>query len=178
MSVGDGQPVTRLSSCFWRIGRSASLATPVTYGTITTPHGGTQIDPGTTINTKGSYVELSASTSARIDALALCVDERRRGRRLTAFTDWHLDVATGAAGAETVVVPDLPFSGARQRRYGAAAVSVRLPVVDSGRARRLAVRCQCNRNTALERLLCVTLIGMQEPASGGGSAAGAVAYVG
>ena len=42
-------------------------------------------------------------------------------------------------------------------------VLIRLPIaIPAGT--RLAVRCQCNVNTATQRILCVTAIGMQEPA--------------
>jgi len=142
------------------------LAGPVTYGTNTAASRGTQVDPGTTINTKGSYVQLSASTTARIDALALCLTLGVSGQTLGSFTLWQVDVATGAGGAETVVIADHIVQGSSPIDTVRPPI-IRLPVsVPAGT--RLAVRCQCNRNTAAERLLCVTLIGMQEPVTGGG----------
>ena len=153
-----------------------SFTNPVTYGADTANTRGTQIDPGTTINTKGAYVQLSASTSARIDGLVICTSVAAQGTAITATTAWRLDIATGPAAGETVVIPDVEVfanTGTDISRPGIIQFPLSIPA-----GTRLAVRCECNRNTATERLLAVTLIGMQEPATGGGGAAGAVAYVG
>lgn len=150
-----------------------SLSAPVTYGATPTFSRGTSVDPGTTISTKGSYVEVSASTSARIDAVTLCLTATAIST--TAYTAWNVDVATGAAGMETVVIPNVRCDASTAGdtvRPGMVRVPVSIPA-----GTRLAVRCDCNRNTAVERVLAVTVIGLQEPASGG-EAAGAVAYVG
>ena len=154
------------------------LAAPVTYGTADLANTrATQIDPGGTANTKGSYVELTTSTSARLDALAICCTTDFQGTAIATLTTWFLDVATGAAGAETVVVPNLAWAAGVTADVVRPGI-VRVPVVIPA-GTRLAVRCQCSVATAVQRVLRVTLIGMQEPAtSGGGSAAGAVAYVG
>lgn len=154
-----------------------SLANPVTYGTVTSTSRGTQIDPGGTINTKGAYVQLTASTTARIDALLLCVTfDPTLTNALAAFSSWHVDVATGAAGSEVVVLPDLFIVG-NTFTDNVRPNLLRLPIaIPSGT--RLAVRCDCSRNVAAERDLRVTLIGMQEPAAGSGSGATSVAYVG
>jgi hypothetical protein len=88
---------------------------------------------------------------------------------------WRIDVATGAAGAETVIIPNLQVI-ANAAEDKARPTSVVLPAaIPAGT--RLAVRCDSSLNTATIRLACVTLIGMQEPASSSGSAT-AVAYVG
>ena len=155
----------------------ASLANPSTYGTDTGNSRGTQIDPGTTINTKGTYVQLSASTSSRIDVLALCLTIGVGATAITTGVRWMIDVATGGAGAETIVIPDITVvanSPADAIRPATLWFPISIPA-----STRLAVRCSCSLNTATVRLLCVTLIGMQEAATGGGvGAAGAVAYVG
>lgn len=155
----------------------ASIANPVTYGADTTVSLGTQVDPGATINTKGAYVQFSASTTARIDALVICITTNAGLQAIASFTSWNVDVATGAAASETVVLPDVTASASSIADTMRPSI-VRLPIsIPAGT--RLAVRCQCNRNTATERLIKVTLIGMQEPASvGGAGAAATVAYVG
>ena len=88
-----------------------SIASPVTYGAVTAASRGTVLDPGTTINTKGSYVQVSASTSARIDTLVLCTTASQAGSTfITAFTSWLLDIATGTSGAESVLLPNFRYS--------------------------------------------------------------------
>lgn len=152
-----------------------SLAGPVTYGTVSASSRGTLVDPGGVASTKGSYVELAASTSARIDAVGLCCTVNS-SITLAAFTTWTLDLATGSGGAESVVIADVITSGntaGDTMRPGLLRLPVSIPA-----GTRLAARCACNRTTAGERVLALTVIGLQEPASGGGSAAGAVAYVG
>jgi hypothetical protein len=151
------------------------LAAPVTYGTQAANSRGTPIDPGAVANTKSAYVELSASTTARIDALAICATVSAQGGTLAAFTSWQIDVATGAAGAEAIVIADLVVQGNindDRVRPGCVRLPVAIPA-----GTRLAIRHASNRTTAVERQLSLSVIGMQEPASGSGGAA-AVAYVG
>lgn len=151
------------------------LTAPVTYGADLSLSKGTAIDPGGTINTKSSYVQLSASTAARIDAVALTATVRL-GANITAATEWRVDLATGAGGAEVVAIADLVL-GASTLGDCVRPSLWRLPVaIPAGT--RLAVRASCTRNTAIERELAVTVIGIQEPAASGGGSAGAVAYVG
>jgi hypothetical protein len=155
----------------------ASLANPATYGADTTTSRGTVIDPGGTANTKGSYVQLSASTSSRIDAAVLCVTHDSSVSEITTGLRWAIDIATGAAGAETIVIPNITIAGnavARSTRPGVMYFPVSIPA-----GTRVAARCNCNVNTSTIRKICVTLIGLQEPAgAGGGVSASAVAYVG
>jgi hypothetical protein len=150
-----------------------SLSAPVTYGASTGSSVGTAVDPGGTANTKGAYVQVTASSSARIDRLLVTC---------TLFTaisgtlGWTIDIATGGAGSETIVVPDLLVGG------GNSADQVTPPLlsflVSIAASTRIAARCACSVNTVSQRIPYISLIGMQEPATGGGSAAGAVAYVG
>ena len=153
----------------------ASLANPVTYGALTAVSAGTLVDPGGTASTKGAYVEFSASLPSRLDVVLLFVTPSVTA--LGAVFRWFLDIATGGAGVETVVLPDVAVLGTTFTDSVRPAI-LRFPVsIPAGT--RLAVRCACNLNTASQRVLRVSLIGMQEPASGGGgSATGAVAYVG
>jgi hypothetical protein len=152
-----------------------SLANPVTYGTDLTNSRGFTVDPGGTANTKGAYAVLAASTSARMDAVLLCVTAIVQGVSLTAAR-WLLDVATGAAGAETVLVPNLVFVSNANNDVVRPEL-VRFPVaIPAGT--RVTVRAQCTDTGAFSRLLAVTLIGMQEPTPASGGGPTAVAYVG
>lgn len=86
-------------------GTTTGAAAYVAYGVSTATSAGTTIDPGATPNTKGSYVEITASTSAISQVLMLSNSSRSN----TAPTSgrWSVDIATGAAASEVVLVPDL-----------------------------------------------------------------------
>jgi hypothetical protein len=152
----------------------ASLASPVTYGANTATSRGTLVDPGLVANTKGSYVQLTASTSARIDVLLLAITGNGNG---ATFVNGLVDLATGAAAAETVVIPDVMYvSNTGGTALLPEPLLLVLPVsIPAGT--RLAARAASSITTAA-RMLAISLIGMQQPATSGGGSAGAVAYVG
>ncbi len=84
------------------------IATAVTYGADTSDSGGASVDAGGSADTKGSYTELSASTSAVIQALLMMMTGAGNGA--PASNRWAVDLATGAGGAESVLIPDLRLS--------------------------------------------------------------------
>jgi len=90
---------------------------------------------------------------------------------------WSIDLATGASGSEVILLADVTVTGGTGSdavRQGYLYLPASIPA-----GTRLAVRCNCNVTTAGQRVLAVTVIGMQEPATGGGgSSATAVAYLG
>lgn len=75
-----------------------------TYGAATASSGGTTITPSATAATKGSYAQLTASTTYPIHAIMLLVQGATGS--VTTSTNYIIDVAVGSAGNETVVVPD------------------------------------------------------------------------
>ena len=156
----------------------AGLSAPVNYGAVTGTSRGTVIDPGATANTKGAYTQLTAATSVRIDAVVLCLTGGSVSG-LAGFHTWNVDVAIGAAGSEVVVIADLVLVN----NAGGSPVTVRpgivLLPVSIPAATRLAVRCASTNNAAATRTVSVTLIGMQDAATGGsGGSASSVAYLG
>ena len=68
---------------------------------------GVKIDAGATANTKGSYVAITASTSAVIQVLVLQFVADLVGGPNGILQAWAVDLATGAGGAEVVLMPDL-----------------------------------------------------------------------
>ena len=70
---------------------------------------GTDIDPGLTADTKGSYVEMTASSASDIQALMLIIGANGNSS-LTTGT-WLFDIATGAASSETDIISNI-FIGA------------------------------------------------------------------
>jgi hypothetical protein len=154
----------------------ASLVNPATYGPDTATSRGTIVDPGGTASTKGSYVQLTASTATRIDTAVLCLTHDPTSTTIASGSRWSIDVATGAAGAESIILPDLTVAG------NSITTAVRpgflyFPVSIAA-GTRIAVRCNCNLTTSTTRKICVTLIGMQEPPSTGSSREVSVAVSG
>lgn len=136
-----------------------------TAGANTADSGGTTVDPGTTINTKGSYAELIASTAVAYEWLAISVGNITNVIR--GAMDTLLDIATGAAASETVIIDNLymrvPAVGARQPLPHWFVIPVNIPA-----GSRIAARSQCSINTATTRLVDVVVYGI----AGGAASAG------
>lgn len=82
--------------------------TPIQIGTITTAGRGVTVTPHATAGTKGSWVELTASTSAAI--IAMVVTAQLNGATVVSNSGILLDIGVGAVGSESVVLPDLHFT--------------------------------------------------------------------
>ncbi len=140
----------------------------VSYGQNTGITTGLSVDPGGTANTKGAYVEATASTSAAMRGLCFRVAQQQN--TFPTFGQWKFDIATGAAGSETVVLGDLVFDTAdladcilpTQWAFGLAIAA----------GTRLAVRSQSTITDASDRVLDVQLVtfsGSGSSTTGGGS---------
>lgn len=129
-------------------------AQATTYGAVTADSEGTEIDPGGATNTKGGWVQLTASTTDDIEALVICTGKTNT---VPTASNYLLDIGTGAALSETVVVPDLYM------RYAATGEvmlpqAVYVPVhIPSGT--RVAARAQSSTADATDRLFDVVVIG-------------------
>lgn len=139
----------------------APLQLCTTYGANAADSGGTPVDPGTTVNTKGSYVQIAASMSRAARALLIAT-----GRPIaTDYTRWFLDVAVGAGGAEQVVLPNL-FVGAPQNFGGAPNLPDTFPAIlgpypaNIPAGSRLSVRAQSDKNSG-DRILDVVVYGLE-----------------
>jgi hypothetical protein len=120
-----------------------------TYGAATGDSGGTSIDPGGTANTKGSYVQLSASLSANARLILLAIGNNADNTRTGGY--WKLDLATGPAGSETILIPDLLIACTSNTDVLVPTVLGPFPVsIASGT--RLAARASCTFTTAGDRL--------------------------
>lgn len=125
-----------------------------TYGANTADSGGTSVDPGGTINTKGAYSELSASVNGMRHAL-ICVGNQANGARSGA--GWLVDLAVGGAGSEAVVIPNMQLRQVITIDLFSPAFIERPMVVKSGQ--RLSARASCGINDATDRLLDLVVIG-------------------
>lgn len=134
---------------------SAGLAKVVDHGVTEATTDPTLIDPGTTVSTKGSYVELTASTNEDIKAFIICTTTNNN--TANALAGYLMDVAIGGAGSEVIIVPDMFF-------YSGTAESctpniINWPIqIPAGS--RISVRMQCSINDGTDRLLRVALLGI------------------
>lgn len=152
---------------------SALNALPVygratTYGADTGDSGGTQVDPGGTVDTKGAYSPVSASLTNAIEYALLCFGNQSNSAETTG--DFLIDVATGAEGVESVQQADLPLAVS-------AGIDAKTPVawgfpIAIASSTRLAVRAQCSNNNATDRLFDVVVIGFDQQESSGGTGGG------
>lgn len=152
-SVGCYVGVHLLGGGFLRASGGNALDT---YGANAADSGGTSIDPGTTLHTKGAWVEFSAATARDIKQLIVGCGNQVNLTRANA--DFLIDVGVGASGSEQVVLPDL------YARAGAGADLIEPHVfpplpVDIPAGSRLAARAQCGITTATNRLLDLILYG-------------------
>lgn len=150
-----------------------SLSSPVTYGANTGTSLGVAVDAGATADTKGAYSQITASSSADHDAWSVLIGTNNNSAPTLA--NFALDIATGAAASEVVVIPDIIIrTSTFSDKYtpGSLWVPVTIP---SGT--RIAARCASTTNDATDRILTVALIGMGLPSGGGGGATD-VAYLG
>lgn len=132
-----------------------------TYGANTTDSGGVPVDPGGTADTKGAWSEVTASTTADINWLIICIGNQNLASRSTS-ANWAFDVGIGAAGFETVVIPDL-LMGASSTSDAPYARSFAIPVPTISSGTRIAVRAQCSTDISPSRLFDVVLIGLNVP---------------
>jgi len=145
-----------------------------TYGTDTSDSGGTSVDPGGTADTKGSYSEVSASTSAVAQLLMLMFSLKANSGPTN--TTWAVDIATGAGGAEVVLIPDVRMSTASLANSTALALPRSATMLTYiAASTRLAVRASSIINDATDRLFDISIMAGTAPAETSASG-GAWAY--
>ena len=126
---------------------------------------GTTIDPGASANTKGSWVELDASTANAVNFIGLSISTNETTHSGT--SGYLLDIGTGAAASETVIIDNIPLlrgSGNDEllpHQFGPFAV-------DIASGTRIAVRAQSSTPTLGDRDFEV-ILQTWEVAAGGGS---------
>ena len=141
-------------------GTSTAVAT--TYGT--SGASGTSVDPGGSVNTKGSYSQFTAATTADLDWLIVILAYGNAG---PTSGSWAIDIATGAALSEVVVVPDLGW------RWGTAYGPVTFQVpVSIAAGTRLSARMQSTVTDTVDRVMAMEVIGITNSGMTGGSSTG------
>lgn len=136
------------------LGWSGGLIT--TYGADTADSGGVSVDPGATVNTKGAYSELVASTTYDISALILAIGEQNNFIRSSA--GYRIDLAVGAAASEQIIIPDIQMSqNAAGDQFIPRSFHFRTHIPAGSR---IAVRAQSSINDAADRLFDAILYGI------------------
>lgn len=136
--------------------RELGLSRATTYGANTADSGGTSVDPGATISTKGAYSQLSAAITNPIKYALVCIGNQANAARTD--SNFLSDIAIGGAGSESIVIPDLYF------RPSSATSTLRPHnfqrfVSPIAAGTRLAARGLCGINDATDRLFDVVVIG-------------------
>lgn len=147
-------------------GGMRGVTTMTNYGANTADSGGTQVDPGGTANVKGSYAQLSASTSGLLQWALL--DVTGGGDSTFLSVGWAVDLATGSGGAESVLWSDVRC-GRRDVQVSAFNYAGRLQgfLTYIAAGTRIAARASASQNDASARKIDVSLIGGQAPQTGG-----------
>lgn len=88
---------------------SSPFNTVTAYGPSTATSNGVIADAGATINTKGAWAQITASTASAMKALMISGSRAAPGTAVTATYAQLVDIGIGAAGSEQVILPNLRF---------------------------------------------------------------------
>ncbi len=158
-STGSSQIFMSLLTVAGELSNLLTSAVASTYGATTGTSRGTSIDPGAVADTKGTYVQMTAATSTSNNLKWLIVLVGNQSNAAMSVATWALDIATGAAASETVVVPDLIFSSSTA--FDAVIPGFYCLPVDIANGTRIAARAKCTITDATDRLVDLVLIGVE-----------------
>ena len=117
-----------------------------TYGADTSDSGGVLVDPGGTANTKGSWYEITGSTTRKVNYFNLAIGNQGNTDRSRCY--WLVDVGIGSAGNEVVIAKDLSLVGGEGENLNPSVFSI--PVAIPAGVR-IAVRAECTITDATDR---------------------------
>lgn len=127
------------------------------YGTNTADSGAVSVDPGGSINTKGSWTQITASTTSPMRNLIVGIGNVANSTR-TAY-DWLLDIGIGGSGSEIVILGDQHLEAHTSDDLMGPTFIGPIPCsIPAGT--RLAARSQCSGADATDRLCDVTIYGI------------------
>lgn len=137
----------------------------VNYGASTADSGGTNVDPGGTVNTKGSYSQLAASSTAVAQVVVIMAAQD--GNSVPNDSTMGLDISTGAGGAEVVLLPDLAFATLSSQNPTPPRSRTRLTYIPA--STRISARAANGINDATDRLIDVAMLAATAPTETSGS---------
>jgi hypothetical protein len=133
-----------------------TLSLCTTFGANTADSGGTAMDPGTSVNTYGSWLQLSASTPHTIRGFQYSVGSG--GDTSKSNCAWAVDVGVGSSGNEVALLSNVHHTLWTTTHQIHPNTSPWYPIeIPAGS--RLVMRCKCDIATATDRLLDVVLYG-------------------
>jgi hypothetical protein len=125
-------------------------------GVTAADSGGTGIDGGAVVNTKGAYAQLILSTANPYRCLYVLLGNQNQAARVAAF--FLVDIAVGPA-TETVIIPNLGIGTNANEQVIPQVAGPFFMTVPAGT--RLTARCQCSGTTDLtQRDIDVALLGV------------------
>lgn len=122
------------------------------YGANLATSGGAVVDPGGSAGTKGSYTEITASTTAI--AQWLIINFTNGGNTGPISASWGVDIATGPNLSEVVLIPDLKTTTHSSLSTTPKSYAVYTYIAAGTR---IAVRASSSTADATDRLLHVTI---------------------
>lgn len=127
-----------------------------TYGVVPSLTLGTEIDPGATANTKGSWVEVTAATGINLQKLII----RMSAGANSALSGYNFlfDVAIGAMASEQIIIQDMVMSSISADDQISPEIFYMPCSVPAGS--RLSVRAQCSGTDVLDRIFYAFLYGL------------------
>jgi len=130
----------------------------ITIGESTADSGGMQIDPGAVDNTKGAWVQLTASLANEIDRAFFAFGNVAN----TARTDcnWLVDIGIGGAGTEQVILPNIAVSANLTSDGVYPNLTAFYDDFNIPAGTRVAVRAACTIVDATDRLFDVVMYGI------------------
>lgn len=128
-----------------------------TYGDNTTTSGGVSVDPGGTINTVGSYSQLTSSTTNPIRMLLIDIG-CQKNTAPSSFR-WEVNIAIGGAGSERNIISFHLQGGTSGSQGGPRPAHMEFEIfIPAGT--RLSANAQCSGNDATDRLLALVVHGL------------------
>lgn len=127
------------------------------YGAATSDSGGVALDPGGVAHTKpASFTQITASTTNPIRYMIVSFGNRAN-TAYGVFTQWLIDVATGASSSEVVVLDDLQVFADTTSDHTQPSMIGRWLEVPAGT--RLSAKAQCSNTDATDRQVDISIIG-------------------
>lgn len=126
----------------------------ITFGANSADSGGAQVDPGGTLNTKGSWSEIVASTSD--DIIGFMVSAGMQANTNMRFINHAYDVGIGASPNEEVIVSNYRLITNADIRHNPLFHGIPIPA-----GSRLAIRSQVSDSNNPDRLLDYVIHGLK-----------------
>lgn len=157
-SSANAQPMrTMVTIVAQGFGPSQPLSRVTAYGATTADSGGISIDPGGVANTKGSYTQITASTTNNITALNIAFGNQFNVDRLGGER-FLIDLAVGGAASEYAFITNLPMQITATEVMTPMYIGPIFVNIPSGT--RLSARAQSDNIDAADRLFDIVIYGM------------------